>query len=248
MFLRAFRYCDSIFLEEEERRIYADFGKLGYSRRFIEKAKISARRGREHEIQVRLGIAAAKAPRIKQPFHLVLPFNKRTQGTKHAYMERGIDVLYSSNDSIKSRITSKERRPTNGGVYILPYDTPSCNEVYVGQSQNIPKCLEDHRRAIGGVNSSSHYASAKHSRKPGHSIDPCNAIIPYRSSSKLHRLIVETSLITLCTTVKDTKASSNVRDMDTIGPIILRAAQIDWKALAKVQPNLSNSIVPKTHQ
>ena len=70
----------------------------------------------------------------------------------------------------------------------------------------------------------------------------------YRSSSKLHRLIVETSLITLCTTVKDTKASSNVRDMDTIGPIILRAAQIDWKALAKVQPNLSNSIVPKTHQ
>ena len=53
MFLRAFRYCDSIFLEEEERRIYADFGKLGYSRRFIEKAKISARRDREHEIQVK---------------------------------------------------------------------------------------------------------------------------------------------------------------------------------------------------
>ena len=138
MFLRAFRYCDSIFLEREERRIYADFGKLGYSRRFIDKAKISARRGREHEIQVRLGLAEAREPRPRQPFHLVLPFNKQTKGTKHAYLERGIDVVFSNTDSIKSRVTNKGRRPTEAGVYILTCDTPSCDEIYVGQSKQIP--------------------------------------------------------------------------------------------------------------
>ena len=248
MFLRAFRYCDNIFLEAEERRIYADFSKLGYSRRFIEKAKISARRGREHEIQVRLGVAEAKAPRPKQPFHLVLPFNKRTQGTKHTYLERGIDVVFTNTDTIKTRVTSKERRPTQAGVYILTCDTPTCEEVYVGQSQHIPTRLDNHRDAIRGVTSSCHYASAKHSRKPGHNIDPSNALTPYRSTSKLHRLIVETSLITLCNTVKDSKATSNVRDMDTIGPIILRASKIDWKALAEAQPSLSHSIVPRTYQ
>ena len=132
MFLRAYRYCDNIFLEAEERRIYEDFARLGYGRRFIDKAKISAKKGRAHEIQVRLGTATAKAPREKQPFYLVLPFNKHIKGTKHALMEKGIDVMLSSKDSIKSRVTNKERRPSEAGVYILTCDKPTCQEIYVG--------------------------------------------------------------------------------------------------------------------
>ena len=53
MFLRAFRYCDTLFLKAEESKIYSDFEKLGYSRNFITKAKLSARQGRDREIRLR---------------------------------------------------------------------------------------------------------------------------------------------------------------------------------------------------
>ena len=47
MFLRAFRYCDTIFLEAEEHKIYEDFEKLGYSKSFIAKERLSAKQGRD---------------------------------------------------------------------------------------------------------------------------------------------------------------------------------------------------------
>ena len=53
LFLRAFRYCDAVYLDKEIERIYADFTRLGYPRRFIDKAKISAKKGRDHEIAVK---------------------------------------------------------------------------------------------------------------------------------------------------------------------------------------------------
>ena len=80
------------------------------------------------------------------------------------------------------------------------------------------------------------------------SIDPDNAIVPYRSTSKAHRLIVETSLITLCDTVSGTKVSSCNKDMKTIGPIILAASNIDWKLLASVQPAFNVQIIPRPHR
>ena len=42
-------------MEEEIRRVYRDFGSLGYSVRFITKAKISAREGRKRELRNNIG-------------------------------------------------------------------------------------------------------------------------------------------------------------------------------------------------
>ena len=93
------------------------------------------------------------------------------------------------------------------------------------------------------------YASVRHTH-PGTSyrMDPNNAIIPYRSTSKPHRLIIETSLIKLCNTVDHTKASSDPKDMVTLGPIILAASNIDWKLLAAAHPSLSHRFIPKAHR
>ena len=170
------------------------------------------------------------------------------KGTKHALMEKGIDVMLSSKDSIKSRVTNKERRPSEAGVYILTCDKPTCHEIYVGESQHIPTCLGQHKDAIDGNSVSHKYASAKHSGQTGHNIDISNALTPYRSTSRTHRLIIETSLIKLCNTVKDSKASSNVKDMDIIGPIILGAAPVDWKAIGKAQPDLNPAIIPRAYR
>ena len=73
MFLRAYRYCDNIFLDAELRKIYDDFGRLGYPKSFITKAKVSAKQGRDHEIRIREGLDQPKASRERARFYLTLP-------------------------------------------------------------------------------------------------------------------------------------------------------------------------------
>ena len=45
IYLRAYRYCDKLFLDRELSRIYDDFSRLGYKNRFIDKARLSAKQG-----------------------------------------------------------------------------------------------------------------------------------------------------------------------------------------------------------
>ena len=79
-------------------------------------------------------------------------------------------------------------------------------------------------------------------------LDIENAVAPYRSSNKLRVKIIEACLISLCTTAKDNKASSSIRDMDVLGPIILGASPVDWKLLATVHPTLPLHVVPKAYK
>ena len=60
--------------------------------------------------------------------------------------------------------------------------------------------------------------------------------------------MIETSLITLCNTNDGTKASTNMTDMDTIGPILLGASNFDWRAVSKIQRNFNPLLVPKKHR
>ena len=247
IFLRAYRYCDPLFLDKEIDRIYADFSRLGYHRRFIDKARTSAKDGHTHEVRIKNGDALPREPRQRQDYTLVVPFHRRTTGLRRLGHERGIDVVYSCKDSLGSRVAHGSHSHTDSGVYMIPCKQQSCEKVYVGQSQNIPVRMEDHTAAIGGRRSLQRTAVARH-RHNDFTLDPDKVVVPYRSSSKSRRLMIETSLITLCNTVHGTKASSNVTDMDTIGPILLGASNIDWKAVSSVQHNLNPSLVPKKHR
>ena len=192
MFLRAYRYCDSSFLETEEHKIYEDFDKLGYSRNFVTKAKISARQGRDREIRIRAGLEAPNPTREKPHFYLGLPFNKATRGLKHQFGRRGIEVAYTSRDSIGNRITHKKHVPTKSGIYVLTCKKDSCDEVYIGQSHNIPKRLNDHRAAKHRY-SMRHYTSIRHTTtnvQRGHELMPDNSLVPYKSNSLSLRLII----------------------------------------------------------
>ena len=131
---------------------------------------------------------------------------------------------------------------------MIPCRQQSCDKVYVGQSQDIPVRMEDHTAAVRGRNCLQKTAVARHCHQGRSQLDPDNVVTPYRSSSKAHRLMIETAFITLCNTVDNTKASSNVTDMDTIGPILLGASNIDWRAVARVQPNFNPLLVPRKHR
>ena len=74
MFLRAYRYCDPLFLEAEEMKIYKDFGSLGYGMRFITKAKISAKEGRNNEQD------NSRPPRERSRYHISFPYLKAAHG------------------------------------------------------------------------------------------------------------------------------------------------------------------------
>ena len=247
IFLRAYRYCDPLFLDNELDRIYADFSRLGYNRKFIDKARRSANDGHKHEVRIKNGDALPRQPHQRQDFTLVVPYHRRTAGHRRLGHERGIDVVYSGKDSLGSRVAHRNHSHTNAGVYMIPCEQQSCEKIYVGQSQNIPVRMENHVAAVGGRESLQRTAVARH-RHNNYTLDPDKVVVAYRSSSKARRLMIETSLITLCDTVHGTKASSSVTDMDTIGPILLGASNIDWKAVSRVQHNFNPLMVPKKHR
>ena len=250
MFLRAYRYCDSLFLESEEQRIYDDFGRLGYSKSFITKAKVSARRGRDHEIKIRQGLAQPKPPRERAKFQLSLPFHNATRGFGYRFAQRGVDVVFSNKTSIKSYVAKNERRPLDGGAYIIPCEQASCEQVYIGQSKNTQQRLRDHAAAVRGRPCLQDYTTARHTdNQPGCKLDPNSAVVVYRSNCESHRLIIETSLITLCNTVDGNTVSSDKRNIGTLGPMILKAAPIKWRSLAEVQPRgLNPEWIPRRYK
>ncbi|CAL4069790.1 unnamed protein product, partial [Meganyctiphanes norvegica] len=235
MFLRAYRYCDSLFMEEEEKRIYEDFNSLGYSKGFIAKAKVSAKKGRAREIRVRSGLEQPKPDREKSRFHISIPYHKSSHGLKGRLASLGVDLTYSNRDSIKSRLALKKKhKPSKGGVYLLKCKKTDCERIYVGQSKDIPKRLTDHTGAKTQA-SKMYYTTAKHTGDD-HEMDTSSGTVVYTSSSLPHRLVIETCMISICNTIHKNTASSCPRDMDTLAPRILSGAPIRWNLLAIVQP------------
>ena len=109
-----------------------------------------------------------------------------------------------------------------------------CKRVYVGQAQDIPKRFNDHRLAISREDIS--YTTVNHSKLRGHDMDISNGITAFESDSMSHRLVVETSLIHVCNTVRGNKSTTSTRDIDLLAPMILRGAALNWTDVARVQP------------
>ena len=249
MFLRAYRYCDNLFLEKEENKIYEDFGSLGYNKDFINKAKISAKLGRAKEIRIRSGLEEPREPRPKSDFNIRLPFHVGVNSIKHKLASKGVDVIFSNRDSIKSRLAIKKKhQPTKAGVYILKCKKTGCEQVYVGQSKDTTKRLKEHSDAKTQASKQRKYASAKHTGR-GHEMDTSRELVAYRSSHLPHRLAVETSLISVCNTVRGNKASTSVRDMESLAPRILSGTNLNWKVILETQPQcLPPELIPLKHR
>ena len=96
LFLRAFRYCHALFIEEEERKIYKDFDKLGYSKNFINKARMSAKEGRNREIRIRMGLEQPRPTRERCRYHLTLKFHSNMYGLEHRLKQLYTEVTFRS--------------------------------------------------------------------------------------------------------------------------------------------------------
>ena len=79
-------------------------------------------------------------------------------------------------------------------------------------------------------------------------MDTSNGITAYESDSMSHRLVVETSLIHACNTIKGNKSTTSTRDIDLLAPMILQGASLNWKDIAKTQPNTFRlNAIPRRH-
>ena len=218
-------------------RYTKDFSKLGYSKNFITKARVSAKEGRNREIRIRMGLEQPKPPRERQRYHLGLKYHSAMNGLEHRLKQLGTEVTFSNKDSIISRISRKSNtlaKPSNSGVYVISCKKDDCREIYVGQSMDIPTRLQQHTDAKTRA-SMKYYASAKHTGR-GHNPDTANGFEVYKSDSLPHRLTVETCLLSISHTIKGNKASTSNRDMNILAPMILEKAPIKWNLLSEIKP------------
>ena len=245
MFLRAYRYCDPIFLKAEEKKIYDDFTSLGYSVKFVTRAKNSAKEGRSNELRL-MQDNTPRPPRERGKYHINLPFQEVMRGLGFRLKQLGVDLTYSNRNTLISRITRGDKSPVVGGVYIMECNNSECERVYVGQARDIPKRFNDHRLAKSRGDIS--YSTVNHSKLAGHDMDTSSGITSFESDSLSHRLVVETSLIHACNTIRGNKSTASTRDIDLLAPIILRGAALDWNAIARIQPNtFKYNVIPRKH-
>ena len=213
--------------------------------KFITKAKVSAREGRDRELRMRQE-DENRIPRQRSKFHINLPFHNASRRLGYRLKQLGVDLTFSNRNSLINRISHGEKRHCTGGVYIIECKNTDCKRVYVGQSQDIPKRLNEHRLAISQDNIL--YSTVTHSRLRGHGMNTSSGITAYESDSYSHRLVVETSLIYACNTIKGNKSTSSTRDIDRFAPKILQGAPLNWKDLARVQSStFKPDAIPRKH-
>ena len=245
MFLRAYRYCDKLFLAAEERKIYDDFMKLGYSRKFIEKAKRSAKVGRDREVRIREGLEEPKPPRERSRHRLYLPYHRRSNGLGYRLRQKGVELNMHNGASIGSYLSARKRGQTdpNCGVYMIPCED-TCGKVYIGHSQNIPKRLGEHAASVYRDSLRS-YSVGKHVRNTGHSMKTNLQLVAYKSKSKTHRLIVESCLMQVSDTIDENTSSAFTTGIDLLAPMILKGAPLDWEIISIAQPSFYQRAIPK---
>ena len=80
-------------------------------------------------------------------------------------------------------------------------------------------------------------------------METSNQLVAYRSDHLPHRLAVKTSLIAVCNTIRRNKASTSVRNIETLAPKILSGTRLNWNVIFEAQPYcLPPEIIPLKHR
>ena len=243
LFLRAYRYCDEQFIQDEESRIRQDFLQLGYTSKFIENCKKSAIRGRRNEI----------APRRSQGTHtekqkplatLTLPYHSSMLRLRPRLSAMGIRLAFSSNSALHRQLRSSTPAGTKpkGTVYVV--NCSGCSEVYIGQSGRVAeRRMGEHSRAP--VSDSINGAVHKHNNLPNHTMDLNNPTLIYRSDCYYSRVTVEAALIHVAPTVAGNTATACVEADNLVASAICRATKLNWHKLSTSIPHFSRNSIPK---
>ena len=206
MFLRAFKICDPIFINEEITHLFSTFEKIGYPLHFIKNC---------------LSIARKKIynPTPKRPFvrnnNITLPYSKELESISRTLehinsqtkTEDSINISFSYNNTLRSRLVKNQNRDDSKdvGVYCIP--CLDCNKSYIGESgRGLDVRLEEHKNAcrLG----KSYSAIATHTLDIGHRIGFSQSAVVYSCQDRNTRRTIEGALISLNNTFLNNKGST----------------------------------------
>ena len=246
LFLRAYRYCDKQFIEDEESRIREDFLKLGYTSKFIENCKKSAIRGRRNEVSPRRS-SGATTGKQKPLATLTLPYHSSMLRLRTRLSAMGIRLVFSSNSPLHRQLRRSTPAGTlpKGSVYVV--NCSGCSDVYIGQSGRLAETrMSEHSRAPGS--DSTNGAVHRHNNIRGHTMDLNNPTLVYRSDCYHTRVTVEAALIHIAPTIEGNTATA-CKDADNlVASAICRATKLNWHKLARSIPHLNKESIPKNRR
>ena len=229
-YLRAYRYCDSQFLKDEEKGIRQSFLALGYPSKFIEECRASAFKGRKHEIQKEYLLALHELPfasntaaintEKKEPLAtLTLNYHPRSEKLKPRLKEMGIRLAFSSNSTIGRQLKhSSTCAQPRGSVYVV--NCYACSEVYVGQTgRHTEDRMSEHSR--GPYVDVPTGAIHEHQKSnPGHHLNLQSPTEVFHSDCNYTRSTVESALMYVAPTLNKNTASSSTEHNEQVAPSI----------------------------
>ena len=206
MFLRAFKICDPIFIDEEINHLFKTFENIGYPKFFIVNCLSLARK--------KYYIPAPKRP-FQRANNITLPYSKDLEGisktlehvNSQTKKEDSINLSFNYNNTLRSRLVRNQVRDNTKdvGVYCIP--CLDCDKSYIGESgRGLAIRLEEHKRACRLGNSYS--AVATHTLHVGHRIGFSQSAVIYNCQDRNTRRTIEGALISLNDTFENNKSST----------------------------------------
>ena len=253
LFLRAYRYCDQQYLQEELQLVQQSFLQLGYTEQFIQKCNLSAHKGRMNELKRDnlqalqelpfAGNTTESAEKEEPLATIALPYHPCMLKLRPRLSEMGIRLTFSSNSTIGRQLRRKNatRVQPRGSVYVV--NCSGCDDVYVGQTgKTIEDRMVEHSRVA--VNDSQYSAVHRHNALPGHIMDLRNPTPVFNSDCKTTRTTVEAALLHVAPTIPYNTASASNDSNNLVAPLICRSTRFNWKKLSETIPHLNRDAVP----
>ena len=186
MFIRAYRICSPMFLDDEIDTIRKVFSDLKYPRHFIDKAHQKARK-------------KFYSPIDNNPFNIQnkriisLPHSKNIDHVQNVFKESDIKVVFKYPNTLgKSLINNKPHIKEKAGVYMIP--CRDCDKAYFGESgRSWEVRLSEHKRDVNNCNTLN--ATFNHIINNDHRINWNGAKLLYKANNYYIRRVVESSLI-----------------------------------------------------
>ena len=187
-FLRAYRICNPIFIDQEIEFIFSVFGNLGYPYKFISECHSSARR-------------CFYGEKNRSKFNpdnnkiLTIPFSQSYMNLKPQFKKSGYELVFNYPSTVSKTIIANKPKfnlENSPGTYCI--NCNNCTSRYFGETgRDLNTRVKEHQRSFRNADVSN--ALFVHSRDTGHCIDWNSSKIIFQSDNFIKRRIVESALI-----------------------------------------------------
>ena len=208
LFLRAYRICVPLCLDDELHHIRSSFEELAYPNWFIDSAHKKARKiYYSHDVSKHWNEEGKKV--IKLPYRKALKEVTENLTDDHKFVFHFNNTIRKSLCKNKLNNQYEEEKP---GVYVI--NCQDCNLSYVGETgRHLSKRKNEHKTAVRNFDQKS--AIAKHCWNLDHRMNFKDSKIVYANSNIIQRRAVEGVLINSIPTIPGNKSFNSIDKLNS---------------------------------